>query len=182
VGADPPRILFVGNFVHPPNVQSALDLARSILPLVSARRPDATLELVGENPPPALLRLAGARIAVLGAVPDPRPYLDRAALVAVPARIGGGMRVKGLETLAAGKALVATSRALAGIDLTPGEHALVAESDQEFADRIVELLNDSERRGGLAAAGRAWASVHLRWETAAAAYRTLYESLLSAKR
>jgi glycosyltransferase involved in cell wall biosynthesis len=181
VGANPPRVLFVGNFAHPPNVQSAVDLARSIFPLVSARRPEARLELVGEDPPPAVLRLAGPRVAVRGGVPDPRPYLDRAALVAVPARIGGGMRVKVLEALAAGKAVVATRRALAGIDLVPGEHALVGDSDRELADGIVELLDDPERRGRIAAAGRAWAAANLRWGAAADAYTELYESLLRAR-
>ena len=181
VGTDPPRIVFVGNFMHPPNVQAALDLAGSIFPIVSARHPEATLELIGDRPPRALLQLAGPRILVHGSVPDPTPHLDRAALVVVPARLGGGMRVKVLDTLAAGKALVATGRALAGIDLEPGTHALVAESDCELADRIGELLDDPERRGRVAAAGRAFVAERLSWDAAGRSYTELYESLLAER-
>ncbi len=63
-------------------------------------------------------------------------------MVAAPLRLGGGMRVKVLESLAAGKAMVATPRAVAGLGLEPGTHALVAESDGELSDALVSLLDD----------------------------------------
>ncbi|HEU0023988.1 MAG TPA: glycosyltransferase family 4 protein [Thermoleophilaceae bacterium] len=177
IGADPPRVVLIGNFTHPPNVQAALDLATGIYPTVRARFPGATLELVGENAPPAVRRLAKPGIVVTGAVADARPHLDRATIVAVPARIGGGMRVKVLDALAAGKAVVATPRALAGVDLVPGKHAAVAESDDELADAIVALLTDPQRRRRMGLAAREWAQAHLRWDDALDAYDLLYASL-----
>ena len=73
--------------------------------------------------------LAGEGVTVTGRVADTRPHLDGAAVVVAPLSLGGGMRVKVLEALAMGKALVATPRALAGIELTPGDQALVGETD-----------------------------------------------------
>jgi len=113
----------------------------------------------------------------MGVVPDVRPHLDRAAVVVVPARLGGGMRVKVVEALASGKAVVATALAVEGLDLAPGEHAILATTDGEIADAVVGLLREPERRRALAAAARAFALAHLRWEDVVAAYDALYASL-----
>jgi glycosyltransferase involved in cell wall biosynthesis len=177
LGVDPPRILFVGNLNHPPNAQAALDLAHGIAPAVRRRRPDVVVDVVGEAPRALARRLRAPGVVVTGVVPDVRPYVDRAAVVAVPARLGGGMRVKVVQTLAAGKALVATARAVEGLDLVSGEHAVIAETDGELASAIAGLLDDPERRRALAGAARAWAGAHLRWDEVLAAYDRLYASL-----
>ena len=177
--ADPggQRVVFVGGFAHPPNVEAALRLGSAIFPAVRARVPGATLEIVGGDPPAEVRALAGQGVTVTGRVPDTRPYLDGAAVVVAPLRLGGGMRVKVLEALAAGKALVATPRAVAGIDLTPGDQALVAETDAELAEAIATLLADPERRRRLGAAAHGWAAAHLDWPRTLDAYDRLYASL-----
>jgi glycosyltransferase involved in cell wall biosynthesis len=177
-GAHPPGIVFVGNFTHPPNVDAAERLARGVLPLAHARCPDLTLHLVGDAPPESVRALAGGHVVVTGRVADVAPYLDRAAVVAAPLRQGGGMRVKVLEALAAGKAIVATPLAAAGLAVQHGEHLLLAESDEELAAAIVTLVEDRERRVALAAGARAWAVAHLGWDQPADAYSALYERLL----
>ena len=178
----PPRVLFVGSFGHPPNADAAVRLARAIMPAVRARVPDALLEIVGDAPPPAVRELAGDGVVVTGRVPDVGPHLERAAVVAAPLHLGGGMRVKVLESLAAGKALVATPRALAGLELDAGRHALVASTDAELSDAVAALLEDPERRRGIGAAAREWAVAQLDWEHAAAAYAELYADLLGSPR
>ncbi len=151
-------MLFVGSFGHPPNIDAAIRLARGIFPGVRARVPEATLEIVGDAPPQAVRRLAGEGIVVTGRVADVRPHLDNAAVVAAPLRLGGGMRVKVLESLAAGKAMVATPRAVAGLGLEPGTHALIAESDGELSDALVSLLGDPELRRRMGRAARSLAA------------------------
>jgi glycosyltransferase involved in cell wall biosynthesis len=178
VGTDPPCVLFLGSFIHPPNVDAAIRLADAIFPAVRARVPGARLEIVGDAPPPAVRGLAGDGVAVTGRVPDTRPHVDAAAVVAAPLRLGGGMRVKVLEALAAGKALVATPRAVAGLELEPGVHVALGESDAELADAIAELLEDPARRKLMGTAAREWARDRLDWRHAAAAYERLYESLV----
>ena len=179
IGAPPPRILYAGNFVHPPNVDAAIRLARDIFPAVRTRRPDAALEIVGNAPPPTVRQLEMPGIAVLGRVEDMTPYLDRAAVVAGPIRIGGGIRVKMMDAFAAGKAVVATQRALAGLEVVNGEHALVAETDAEFADALVSLLDEPDRRAGIGRAARAWAASHLSWSEVVTKYESLYDGLLT---
>jgi glycosyltransferase involved in cell wall biosynthesis len=182
VGQAPPRILYLGNFIHPPNVDAAVRLARTIFPLIRAHRLDAVLEIVGDGAPRELRELQGQGLVVAGRVDDVAPYLDRAAVVLAPLALGGGIRIKVMEALAAGKAVVATPRALAGLDLTPGEHAMVGTTDQELAQATVELLDDPDRRAKIARAGREWARSHLAWAGAVAAYESLYEELLADQR
>jgi glycosyltransferase involved in cell wall biosynthesis len=181
VGAHPPRVLYLGSFVHPPNTAAACRLARDIFPAVHARRPDALLEVVGGSPPPQIRALERPGVVVVGGVDDVAPYLARAAVVAAPLGLGGGVRIKVLEAFAAGKAVVATPRALAGLDIVPGEHALVATTDQEFSAALVTLLDNPARRTALARAAREWASVHLRWSDAVSRYEALYEELLGTR-
>jgi glycosyltransferase involved in cell wall biosynthesis len=174
LGRPPPSLLFVGSYSHPPNVEAARRLVDGIFPRLRERHPELVLYLVGENPPPGL---TGDGVVVTGRVPDVTPYLDAAAVVAAPLGSGGGMRVKVLEALAAGKALVASSLAIEGLDLVSGEQVLVAESDAEFADAISALLGDDGVRAALAARARAWAVASLAVEHSAQAYEALYDSL-----
>jgi glycosyltransferase involved in cell wall biosynthesis len=171
-------VTFIGNFMHPPNVDAAERLTRAIFPRIAEQRPDARLVLVGADPPSSLRTLASDKVIVTGRVDDLTPLLAAAAVITAPISTGGGMRVKTLEALAAGKALVATSLALEGVDVRAGEQVLVADDDRAFADAVVALLQDEERRAALGRAGRDWAEAHVAWGQVAAAYEALYASLL----
>jgi glycosyltransferase involved in cell wall biosynthesis len=175
-GAQPPTLLFVGSFGHAPNVDGAVWLARTIFPRVLERVPDARLQLVGHAPGPEVLELAGGAVALDASVPDVTPYLDRAAVVVAPIRIGGSMRMKVLEALAAGKALVATPRAAAGLETLAGEQLLIASDEDELVEALAGLLLDRERRRRLAEHARHWAESNLGWEPGAAAFERLYDS------
>jgi glycosyltransferase involved in cell wall biosynthesis len=177
IGGSPPTVLFVGGFGHSPNVDAACWLGDSIFPRVRERVPDARLELVGDRPGDEVRRLAGGPVAVHGSVPDVTPYLDRAAVVVTPIRLGGSMRGKVLEALGAGKALVATPRAVEGIDAVPGEHFMLAATEQELADAVSELLTDAARRSDLGRRAREWARANLTWDRPVAEFECLYASV-----
>jgi glycosyltransferase involved in cell wall biosynthesis len=176
-GAAPPSILFVGYYRHPPNADAARWLVREIFPRVRAECPSAQLVLVGDQLPADVRERAGRGVVAAGAVDDVSPYLDRAAVVVAPLRTGGGTRVKVVEALGAGKAVVATPLALEGVDV-PREAALVANSTTEFAASITSLLRDDERRRQLGAAAYAWARSALDVDRAADQYHRLYIELL----
>lgn len=178
LGCEPSSLLFVGSFRHPPNIDAAIRLITSIFPKVQAICPKAVLYIVGDEPTSEMKRLSNGNVIVTGRVPDVSRYLDRAGVVVAPLRCGGGMRVKVLEALAAGKALVASSLAVEGLDVVDGEQVMIAESDEKFAEIIARLLTDPVRRGALAKRARSWACSHLDWESAIASYEALYESLL----
>jgi glycosyltransferase involved in cell wall biosynthesis len=171
-------IVFVGSFVHAPNVDAALVLIREIFPRLRARHPGLTVYVVGEQPPAELLALEGDGVVVTGRVPDVQPYLDRAAVAVAPLRQGGGMRMKVLETLAAGKALVATPLAVAGLDVRDGDHVLLAEGPAAFADAVSRLLDHPQARAELGRQARAWALEQPDWDAVATRYEHLYDSLV----
>lgn len=175
-------IAFVANFVHTPNVQAARRLVLDVLPRVRRERPGVEAVLVGRAPPPEVASLAGDGVTVTGEVPDVRPYLDRAQVVVVPLGLGGGIRVKVIEALGAGKAVVATPLAAAGLPVADGEHLRIAETDEELARAAVELLGDVAARAALGARARAWALEHAGWDAAIDAYERLYRSLLEGAR
>lgn len=178
VGGPRPSLLFVGSYNHAPNADAAARLVERILPLVRAEEPDARLVLVGTNPPAALRRYVGPGVELAEAVPDVAPYLDAASVVVVPLRGGGGMRIKVLDALAAGKALVASRLAVEGLDVRDGVECCLAESDEEFARRIVPLLKDQEHRARLGRQARQWALDHVSWARVAESYERLYDRLL----
>jgi len=176
-GGEPPGIVFVGSFVHPPNLDAVLRLVHTIMPQLWTRFPELRLTIVGERPPPSLHRQVDRRVRITGRVPDVTPYLDDAAVVVIPLRFGGGMRVKVLEALAAGKAIVASPRSAMGLDLKNGEQIILVEEDDEFVEAISELLADKERRAAIATQARAMAMTHLGWNAAVRSYETLYAQL-----
>ena len=171
-GQPPPSVLFVGSFNHPPNVEAAIRLARSIFPRVRQRCPETVLHLVGDAPPD----ISGPGVVVTGRVPSIEPWLDRAAVIATPLASGGGMRVKVLEALAAGKAVVASPLAAEGLDGAP---LLLADGDEETAEAIIGLLEDRDRRVALATQAREWAVARLGWQRTVDAFEALYERLVS---
>lgn len=175
---EPFSLLFVGNFKHLPNLDAADRLINKIFPHVQSQFPQACLFIVGEHLPSNIVRAPSENVILTGYVPDVRPYLDRATLVVVPLRLGGGMRVKVLEALAAGKPIVASSRAVEGLRLVNGEQAILTEDDGEFSQAIIDLLGDSQKRASLASRAWAWANENLRWDRVADEYEALYRSLL----
>jgi glycosyltransferase involved in cell wall biosynthesis len=179
LGRPPWTVLFVGYYRHPPNADAARWLVQDIFPRVRSAHPDVTLVLVGADPPSDLRGLEHEGVLAVGPVEDITDYLDRAAVVVAPLRTGGGIRVKVLEALGAGKAVVATSLAAEGIEVPSGDGILLAETDAEFVDCISLLLSDEQRRQVLAAAAFAWAHEHQRWDAAAAQYDRLYAELLA---
>ncbi len=149
------EVLFVGNYLHPPNIEGALWLAREVWPRVRRQRPAARLMLAGRDPPPAIRALAAPDIRVPGALADLRPLYARSSLFAAPIFWGSGVRIKLLEALACGLPVVTTALAAEGIDLHDGASALFAERPDAFADAILRLLDDAALRARLGAAGRA---------------------------
>ncbi|MDX6674762.1 MAG: polysaccharide biosynthesis protein PslH [Solirubrobacteraceae bacterium] len=175
-------VLFVGNFVHAPNADAARRLVTSIFPRVRNTHPDCVLYVVGDNPPPELVEDERPGVVVTGWVADLSPLLQRAAVVVAPLREGGGMRVKVVDALAAGKAVVATPRGAEGLAVADGDQLRLATTDEDFAARISELLDDGNARKRLEERARAWAQENLTWDASVRAYEALYRRLLDGRR
>ena len=164
---DPDAIVFTGLMKYRPNVDAAIFFVDEILPRILARRPTAMFYVVGGDAPPAVTRLASRNVVVTGTVDDVRPYVHRAAVVAVPLRMGSGTRLKVLEGLSMGKPMVSTSLGCEGIDLVHREHLLIADDPRSFASGILELMSKPEVAATLGTHGRNLMLRRYRWEAAA---------------
>lgn len=149
-------VLFVGGYLHPPNVEGAIWLARAVWPLVRAAQPGARLVLAGRDPPAAVRALAADDIEVPGTLPDLAPLYARASVAAAPVFWGAGVRIKILEALAAGLPVVATPAAADGLALVHEESALIAATAEAFAAELLRLLREGGLRERVGAAGRAF--------------------------
>jgi len=83
--------------------------------------------------------------------------------VVVPLRIGGGTRLKIVEALAMGRAVVSTSLGCEGLDVEDGQTIVVADTSRAFADAIINLLNDPDARARLGRKGRRLVEEHYDW-------------------
>jgi glycosyltransferase involved in cell wall biosynthesis len=147
---DADTVLFSGNFTHQPNRDAAQWLAGEIMPALRRLRPGACLRLVGNSPPGTLRALEAPGIEVVADPAAIEPYLESAAVVLAPVRTGGGMRMKILQALAAGKAVVTTSRGTEGFDCFDEDPPLVlAETAEQLAAATAEMLGDEQARHDL---------------------------------
>lgn len=169
------ELLFVGGFHHPPNVDAACWLAREILPLVLPQCEQAHLTIVGADPPRAVRALASERVTVTGFVPEVAPFLQRAAVVVAPLRTGSGMRVKLLQALASGKAVVTTPIGAEG--LAPDAPLRIASSAPNIARAVITLLNDPVARRSLGQDARAFVAEHHSWSGFADRLAAIYREL-----
>ena len=128
-----------------PNVDAALWFGRDIWPLVLAQVPEARLLLVGKDPAPSVLALAGDHVEVTGTVADvppvPGPIAGRRG--AAPRR--RGTRLKVMEALDVGRPVVATSVGCEGMEDLVGRGVVVADTAPGLADAIGDLLLDPAR-------------------------------------
>ncbi|MBD3332542.1 glycosyltransferase [candidate division GN15 bacterium] len=159
------RLVFTGSMDWRPNQDAVKHFMQEIQPLVTRRYPEAMISFVGRNPSEQVLAYdKDPRARVTGTVDDVRPYIAESEVYVVPLRIGGGSRLKILEALAMQKAVVSTSVGAEGLEVTPGENILIADTPEEFANQIGRLLNDSELRASLGKKGRELVTKRYGWD------------------
>ena len=161
---EPDTLLFTGTLSHPPNAEGIRWFVDEVWPRVRAQRPVARLMVVGRDPTRSVQRLDSAPgVEVVGPVPEMAPYFARATAVVAPLRSGGGTRLKILEALASGRAVVSTDVGCEGLDLEDGAQLLVADGAEAFAAATLRLLDDAALRERLAASGREQAKRRYDW-------------------
>ena len=157
----PSSLIFTGSLRFQPNHDAMSWFVQDVLPRIRARVPEARLTVTGETGGRTLPSTAG--VFLPGYVADVRRLVASATVSVAPIRTGGGTRLKILEAMALGTPVVATAKAVEGIDVEHGQHVLVADSGEAFADAVVELLRNPSTAGALAT--RAGQLCHARYSS-----------------
>jgi sugar transferase (PEP-CTERM/EpsH1 system associated) len=166
-GKDWPALIYAGGMNMFANRDAVMFFLSEIWPLIRNQVPDVRFFVVGQDPPKELLELAArdTQVIVTGYVNDIRPLVWDATVYVVPLRVGGGTRLKVLDAMAMGKAMVSTSIGCEGLEVRPDEHLLVADSPEEFAKKVVGLMQDPNRRLTLGRAAREMVERRYSWRT-----------------
>ena len=153
-GREPFTMLFLGNFRHTPNLEALDWFVGKVLPQILSREPRARLIVAGSEMPPRNSMPRADAIEVIGFVEDVREPLARYALFICPILSGSGVRVKLLEAFAAGIPVVSTRLGAEGLTAQDGGICALADSPEEFARRVVDLLQHPEKAGAMACRAR----------------------------
>ncbi len=135
-------VFHIGSMDWRPNQDGLQWFLQEVWPLVIEKRPDLQFVLAGKNIPASFYHYHGKHVKVMGEVPDALDFMRTHQLMVVPLRSGGGMRVKIIEAMAAGKAIISTSIGAEGINCTHGENILLADTASEMAETICHCFSN----------------------------------------
>ncbi len=152
---EPDTLVYNGALTYEANFDAMAYFLRDIYPLVRARRPQVRLRITGKTDGVPVERLPlDEGVTLTGYVDDIRPVVARSWITIVPLQVGGGTRLKILESLALGTPVVSTSKGAEGLALEDGKHLLIADTPQAFSQAVVRLLEDPHLRARLGETGR----------------------------
>jgi sugar transferase (PEP-CTERM/EpsH1 system associated) len=170
-------LLFTGKMDFRPNVDAVLWFGLEVLPLIQAQRPGTTFAVVGQRPHPRLDVLRDKPgITITGYVNDVRPYIAGTTVYVAPLRVGGGTRLKLLEAMTMGKAIISTALGAEGFPVGDGQELMLADEPDIFAEKVIELLNNPGRRRELGDKGQAFAYANYGWDKLVPQLEKVYEA------
>ncbi|NCT63041.1 MAG: glycosyltransferase [Microcystis aeruginosa G13-01] len=137
-------LVFIGSYNHPPNIDAVKWLCLEIMPLVWASRPDITVNLLGSNLKDEVKELASDKVIVTGYVPEVEPYFQKSRVFVAPLRFGAGMKGKIGQSLSLGLPTITTKIGAEGMGLIDHQDVLIADTDEEFAQAVIELYDNME--------------------------------------
>lgn len=175
-----PTVIFCGAMDYSPNVDALRWFFSGIHERLLRLVPEVRVLIVGKNPIAEVKAYASRPgVTVTGGVPDVRPYYRRSWLQMVPLRIGGGTRLKIVESLAIGTPVVSTTIGAQGLDLQHGEDVLLADTEEDFASAIAGGLTDAALRQKLEVNGLTTATKRFGWPAIGERLARRYDSLIS---
>jgi glycosyltransferase involved in cell wall biosynthesis len=174
-------VVFFGLMSYVPNIDGVTHFIQDIWPRIAAAHPNSRCKIIGGGAPASVRALAGPQIELTGFVPDLRPHLAEAAAVVVPLRLGGGTRLKIVEAMAMGKAVVSTRLGAEGINAAPGSDILLEDDPAAFADAVNRLLADRGLALRIGQSARQLAVQRYSWAGAARALEGFYRRILEVR-
>ncbi len=179
---DTQTIVFSGKMSYHANVSMVDYLVREIMPTVWEKYPALKLIIVGKDPPRRIWELTrNPLVEVTGTVDDIRPYLWAATVAVVPLVYGAGIQNKILEAMACETPVVTTSQAFSSLFATPGVHALVGDSANDFSAAIISLIENPSLQRKLGLSGYAYVTAYHDWNKMASELFALYQHVISTE-
>jgi glycosyltransferase involved in cell wall biosynthesis len=174
----PRSICFFGSLYWIPNRDGVLWFLKDIFPRILRRYPDVIFYIIGKDAPSYIKSYQGENVVIRGFIPDLQQELAQYEVTIVPIRIGGGIRIKILESFAMRIPIVTTSIGCEGIEGRHMEHLLIGNTPEEFADHVVKLLSDANLRHNIAQNAYVLADKKYRWEQIAGEFEKIYEETI----
>lgn len=173
-------LVFTGSMDWLPNDDAITYFCNEILPLIWEKNPNIKMYVVGKSPSASVKELAAkdSRVIVTGRVDDVRPYIAKSKVFVVPLRVGGGTRLKILEAMSMGKAIVSTTIGAEGITYTQDDNILLADTPEDFAQKTVDIIADSNKIQTLGQSGRELVMEDYDWGVVGRQLRHFYKKAI----
>jgi glycosyltransferase involved in cell wall biosynthesis len=168
-------LIFTGPFKYHANYEAMLWFVGEVFPLILERVPEARLIITGDH---ANLPLPSSRnITLAGYVDNVKTLIASSSVSIAPLLSGGGTRLKILEAMVLGTPVVATSKGAEGLDIIDGEHILLADSPEKYAECVIKLLDDEAMRSQLANKAASLVQKKYNWGRALSDYSELINTV-----
>ena len=167
---------------YKPNIVAAQFLINEVMPLVWKKDKNVKVALAGSNPVKQVRVLAQDRVVVTGWVDDMREYYAKSRIFIAPMQIGTGLQNKLLEAMAMGLPCITTPLANSALNTEANKHILVAESEYDLAEHILDLINDREYGRKIADAGHGFVAENYKWSVSVSKLERLFNAVVQRRR
>jgi polysaccharide biosynthesis protein PslH len=178
----PNTLIYNGALTFNANFDAMSYFLSEIFPIIQKTTPDVSLKITGRTEGVELSKLPmNDRVIFTGFLPDIRTAVSSAWVCVVPLRYGGGTRLKILEAMALGTPVIATSKAIEGLCVTPGQDILLGDTPEDFATQVIRLLKDKNLREILSKNGRKLVESNYGWNVISSRFESLIEGVMNHK-
>jgi sugar transferase (PEP-CTERM/EpsH1 system associated) len=157
-------LIFTGNMSYPPNVDSVAYLVNNVMPLVWKEKPEVKLIIVGAEPAAKVLKLKSKKVIVTGWVESISPYYLKSKIFVAPMQIGTGLQNKLLEAMAMKLPCITSQLANNALEATHNENILIGNTDEDYKNHIIKLIDDVDCQKRLAEKGYQFVKENYTWE------------------
>jgi glycosyltransferase involved in cell wall biosynthesis len=173
-------LVISGKMSYHANVNMVLFLSRKVMPLVWASHPEVKLWIVGKDPVPEICELAQlSMVNVTGTVDSILPYLQNATVSVAPIQYGAGIQNKVLEAMACATPVIASPLATSALNVKDGKEVIVADSPDDWATKILELINSPEKQLQIGINGRSYVEENHQWKRIVQDLEKIYKQTIS---
>lgn len=160
------NILFCGSLGYYPNKEGLLWFYKNVFPLLKKKIPTVTLTVIGNMPDSNDFKflLEDERVNLIGTVESVVPYYQQSSMAIVPLLSGSGTRLKILEAMSMGNPIVSTKVGAEGLNYVAGEHLLIADQPEAFAENLLRLLSDKKCFNSIRCKAYEYVSLYYDWQ------------------